>query len=457
MQQTIAILGGGIAGLTAAWQLHQLGCPFTLYEATARLGGTVETVQREGFTIEFGPDGWISEKPWAAELARELGLGDELIGSNDATRVTWIVRQGKLIAIPDGMRMMVPANLEALAGSALFSPKALAAYAAEPGLAAALRLASPDQDESIAAFIARHFGSEVLDTIAAPLLSGVFGGRVETLSARAVLPQFVAMERHHGSLIAGLQTAIAARGVQPPRPIFTTLESGTQTLIDRMAAALPGNELRLGTIVRALARADGGWLVTTAAGAQRYDRVILALPAHAAAPLLAPASARAAQLLSLEESSAILIAFAFTTPFDLPQGFGFLAPAGESALLAATFVDQKYPARVPAGGRLLRAFFGGPAESPHDPRSDADLAALALAELRRILPDELPDPAFTLARRWPRSLPQYAVGHLERMAELETLTREHAGLHLLGNAYRGVGLPDLIRDARHTARLIANN
>ncbi len=456
MQKSTAILGGGIAGLTAAWQMHQLGHPFTLYEASSRLGGPIETIRRDGFTIELGPDGWISEKPWASELARDLGLGDELIASNDATRVTWIVQQGALVAIPDGMRMMVPTNLDALAASPLFTPEALAAYAAEPACSHELRAQAPDTDESIATFIERHFGSEVLHKIGAPLLSGVFGGNVETLSVRAVMPNFVAMERTHGSLILALEQIIKLRGVQPPQPIFTTLRSGTQTLIDRMAAALPANQIRLNTPVTALARTDGRWAITTASETHLYDQITLALPAHAAAPLLAPLSPRAAELLTLDASSAILVAFAFTDDFALPQGFGFLAPAGESAILAATFTDQKYPHRAPAGQRLLRAFFGGQAEFPQDPRTDEELTTLALAELRRILSPEIPDPAFTLVRRWPRSLPQYAVGHLDRVAELTALTQEHPGLHLLGNPYRGVGLPDLIRDARATARMIAS-
>ena len=459
----IAIIGGGLAGLTAAWQLHQLGHEFTLYEASARLGGIVETVRRDGFVVELGPDGWVTEKPWAAELARDLGLGDELISSNDATRVTYILSDSKLVAMPDSMRMMVPTDLGTLSDSPLFSPEAIAAYAAEPTRADQLRAASPNQDESIASFINRHFGPEVLHKIGAPLLSGVFGGNVEALSVRAVMPTFVAMEREHGSLITALQLAAAARGNRPAQPIFTSLRSGTQTLIDRMAAALPAHAIRLETPVLSLGRADGRWLVASAAKgiaaheATTYDEVLLAIPAHIASPLLAPLSARAAELLTLAESSAIIIAFAFTEDFALPRGFGFLAPAGESPLLAGTFVDQKYPDRAPQGQRLLRAFFGGQHEPANDRRSDDDLAALALAELQRILNiGPLPKSAFHLVRRWPCSLPQYAVGHLERLAELTALTREHSGLHLLGNPYRGVGLPDLIRDARATARSLSS-
>ncbi len=444
----IAILGAGIAGLTAAWQLHQLNQPFTLFEATNRLGGTVETIRQDGFVVETGPDGWVTEKPWATQLAIDLGLEDQIIHSNDATRVTYILSpHGHLTPIPDGMRMMVPTNLAALETSPLFSPEAIEAYAAEPHRAHELRATAPNSDESVSQFVQRHFGPEVLLKIGAPLLSGVFGGNVETLSVRAVMPTFVQMERDHGSLILALQSLART---QAPRPIFTSLRHGTQTLIDAMAATLPPQSILRNTPVTHLTRTPTHWLVN----GQPFDHVFLALPAHIASPLLAPTSPRAAQLLTLAESSAILVAFAFSTSFPIPPGFGFLAPAGTSPLLAATFVDQKYPHRVPPGTRLLRAFYGGSAESPTDPRSDEDLATLALAELRRILPaSHIPNPTLTLTRRWPRSLPQYAVGHLTRIAELDHLTpRELPALTLLGNPYRGVGLPDLIRDSRQAAR-----
>ncbi len=235
-----AILGGGLAGVTTAWELHRLGLTFTLYEASPRLGGTVRTVRRDGFVIELGPDGWVSEKPWAAELARELGLGGELDGSLDEGRVTHIVSDGKLLAMPDGMRMMVPTDLAALEGSPLFSAEAKAAYAAEPGRAEELRRSAPAEDESIANFVLRHFGNEVLWQVAAPLLAGVFGGSVWELSVRAVMPQFVAMEREYGSLILALQRqARKAAG----STIFTTMRGGLEGLIEGMVADLPAESV----------------------------------------------------------------------------------------------------------------------------------------------------------------------------------------------------------------------
>ena len=417
-KRRIAIVGGGLAGVTAAWQLHQLGAQdVSLFEASSRFGGTVETVRQDGFVIECGPDGWVTEKPWATELAIDLGLAEELIHSNDATRVTYILQHGVLEPMPDGMRMMVPTDLRTLEASPLFTAQARQDYAAEPARAAELKASVPDQDESVAAFVLRHFGAEVLDKLAAPLLSGVFGGDVTTLSVRSVMPAFVHLEQEYGSLIVALQAAAARRHGTPPRPIFTSLKHGTQTLIDRMLTAIPASWLRANTRVTSMQpQPDGTWQVH----GETFDDLLLCVPAHIAAPLLAGFSVPAGQLLQMQESSAIIVAFAFAEDLTLPQGFGFLVPGAEdNPLLASTFVDQKYPHRAPTGQHLLRAFFGGQAEPANDLRTDAELTGLALRGLEQIL-GHLPPPSFAVVRRWPRSLPQYAVGHAPQLLSRST-------------------------------------
>ncbi len=458
----VAIAGGGLAGVTAAWQLAQAaraqgGLEVRLFEAAERLGGTIETVERDGFTIDCGADGWVTEKPWARELVRELGLHTKLAGSNDAERVTYIVRGGRLVAMPDGMRMMVPGDLAALERSELFSAAAKRAYAEEPGRASWLREAAPDEDESIAEFVRRHFGEEVLRTVAAPLLSGVFGGDVARLSVRAVMPGFVALEREFGSLVLGLRESLGAGGRgREAGSIFTSLQGGVETLLARMKAELPRDWLRMRTAVAGLERGGDGWLVAAGGEVERFDAVMVATPAHVSRGLLAGVSARLAELHAMEATSAVVAALAFEEEFALPKGFGFLVPEGEdNALLAATFTDQKYARRVPEGGRLVRAFFGGAGALRAEGMADAEVAELALGELRKIV-GAMPEPAFSVVRRWPKSLPQYGVGHLERMAEVEELRRGLPGLWLLGNTYRGVGIPDLVRDARAAAREVAS-
>ena len=477
----IAIVGGGIAGLSAAYQYAQQNktgtqVDFTLFEATSRLGGIVETERRDGFVMECGPDSWVTEKPWARDLAEELGLGDQIIPSNDIWRRTYLApeagaRSRTLSALPDGMRMMVPTNWAAMLNSPLLSWQAKLAYLREPKRAEELKataLANAAHDVSVRDFICHHFGAEVADTLAAPLLAGVFGGDITTLSARAVIPAFVDLEREHGSLIFGLQEKL--RQKKSASAIFTTLRNGLGGLINEMEKRIAPACIRKNTAVHALERDGERWRVrTSGAGAEElFDEILLATPAHVTGLLLAPLDEKIPALLPQEASSAIVIALAFAPEqarkMRIPRGFGFLVPQGqrrmnegdtfettaERALLACTFVDQKFPNRVPEGGVLLRAFFGG-AEAPALlPESDAALTRLAMHSVGRVL-GALPEAKFTVVRRWPRSLPQYAVGHLERMAELEQRVATMSGLQLIGNAYAGVGLPDLIRAGRLAA------
>jgi oxygen-dependent protoporphyrinogen oxidase len=492
----IAILGGGISGLAAAYELELArlrgaDLDWHLYEAGPRLGGIIETTRIDTpggpYILEGGPDGWVTEKPWARDLAIELGLELDLIASNDATRKTWIYLDNRLQAIPDHMRLMVPEDLAALEASPLFSVEAKRAYAAELTRSKELKASAPEHDEPVATFVRRHFGHEVLAKIAAPLLSGVFGGDVETLSVRAVMPQFVAMEREYGSLIAALQQRSRQRGDKPQPPIFTTLRNGLGSLTAALIAKLPAERLHLNNPAFSLKREGKLWCVRYNTPAARgipgkakkhFRHILLATPMDATASLLKPLDPETASLLPIEASSATLVCLVWPAqpvtdprarpgvPLTIPQGFGYLVPQRphseplalnpEPSLLAATFVNQKFPHRAPARAHILRAFFGSGSAEHFATTPDADVASAALHQLRSImgpLPD--PDPAFTQVRRWPRSLPQYAVGHLERMAQLDERVASLGNLTLLGNAYRGVGLPDLIRDARHAARTLA--
>jgi oxygen-dependent protoporphyrinogen oxidase len=460
----VAVIGGGIAGVSAAYELARAGADFTLYEASRRLGGIVETVRQDGFVVECGPDSWVTEKPWARELAVELGLEDEILPSNDLQRRTYIVRgivQGKeLVAMPDGLRMMVPTKWEPLLNSPLFSEQAKLAYQREPERAEELKESVPDCDESVASFVRRHFGDEVTDTIAAPLLAGVFGGSIDRLSVRAVMPAFVKMEREHGSLIVALQKSTRSGG---SAAIFTTLKSGLQTLMDRMVAALPASSIRFGEAVIGLERNGSKWLVRRAATAEEFDAVVVATPADGTRSLLARLDVAFDELLAMDASSAIVVALAFAPEkaksLRIPGGFGFLVPQVQAnmkqdpQLLACTFVDQKFSHRVPEGAVLLRAFFGGEAAPRLLDAPEDEIISLARRQLSTLL-GPLPEASFTVVRRWPRSLPQYAVGHLERMKRLEEQVRAFPGLHLIGNAYYGVGLPDLVRQGRETARRV---
>ena len=463
----VAIIGGGLSGIAAAYQFARDGVDFVLFEASSRLGGIVETVRRDGFVIECGPDSWVTEKPWARELAVELGLESEIISSNDAWRRTYLLEDNRLVPMPDGMRMMVPTQWEPVLNSPLFSEEARVAFLSEYRRANDLKASSlPEgEDESVASFVRRHFGEEVTRTIAAPLLAGVFGGSVETLSVRAVMPAFVKLEREHGSLIAALQK----KHKDDSGSVFTSLKSGLETLIDHMAGRINPKAIRLNQEVQFLIEQSDTWCVETAEFSDSFDDVVVATPAQVTRRLISPLHADFDVLLNMDATSAIVVALAFSAEhaqdLGIPRGFGYLVPQRANArseqdsdpqLLACTFVDQKFTDRAPEGAVLLRGFFGGDAAPAILGRYDTDLLALAHKRLSQAL-GPLPQPDIALVRRWPMSLPQYAVGHLDRMARLAELSNSFPGLHLIGNAYYGVGLPDLIRQGREVARRIAQS
>ena len=474
-RRRIAIIGGGLSGLTAAFQLatRHPDHAFTLFEATSRVGGIVDTIREQGFTIEAGPDSWVTEKPWARELAEELGLADDILPSNDQKRRTYIARDRSLLPIPDGLRMMVPTRWEPVLHSPLLSWEARLAYLREPKQAAALKANSldsrgPDADESVADFVLRHFGPEVSTTLAGPLLSGVFGGDIQKLSVRAVMAPFVRMEAEHGSLIEAFRFSSQTQ----KSVVFTTLRSGLGTLIQALLARLPADAIQLNTPVTAVERNEHGWIVTSAAKIENFDSVLLATPAHITRQLLSSMHESAADsiaaLLPLAASSALVVALGFTQQkaqrLRIPQGFGFLvpqptasdqrrshtAPATLPGLMACTFVDQKFRHRVPTGGVLLRGFYGGAAAEQLNALSHDEQVQHTRTQLSQLL-GPLPEPDVHHAQHWPLSLPQYHVGHVHRMKEAETLLSRLPGLRLIGNAYHGVGLPDLVRDARSAA------
>ncbi len=465
----VAVIGGGISGVTAAYACTLdplIEC--VLFETSARLGGTLLTKrvkldgvggERGEFIVELGPDGWVSEKPWARALAVELGLESDLVWSNDAERQTLLLRDGELQAFPEGMRMMVPLDDDAVRDSALLSDAAKQAYLSEPARAEELRSAACTMaDISVADFVRSHFGEEVTRTFAGPLLAGVFGGDIEQLSAQSVMPAFVTMAKEHGSLVTALRSRATAHTQDRPGGIFTALRSGNDSLIHAMAALLPEGCVRLNNAVLSVARDGPGWRVTTATGFENFGAVMLATPAHVTQSLLEPIDNRLAELHGLHSSSGVMVALLYDRRVPLPRGFGFLVEQPQTrchpALLAATFSHQKYPHSAPRGGMLLRVFFGGASVSTVETMHDAALAELAQQQLRSILPG-LPHSAAALIQRWPASLPQYEVGHEDRAAEIEMRVAGLPGLFLLGNAYRGVGIPDMVRRARASASLVA--
>jgi len=447
----LAIVGGGISGLAAAYALEEkrragVEVEYVLYEASARFGGVLVTDKVDGCILEAGADSFLTEKPWAIELCKKIGLGDQLIGSNDADRKTYILVKGKLIEMPDGLMFMIPTKLTPTVMSPLFSMQAKLRMAREwfhPPRKAT-------EDETVAAFVERHYGPEMVDRLADPLLSGVYGGQASQLSVRAVLPRFAEMEAKHGSLGRAMLAARAAMARAPktkPRPLFTSLQEGMQQMVDALVAALDASSLKTGTPVQAISPEAGGWVVSAGLQSDQFDSVIVALPTHAAAALLQRSPDLAAELAAMQYSSSVTVALGYGKQVRdaLPPGFGFLVPRSEGKrILAATFVHNKFPHRAPDDRAILRCFLGGARGEQMLALSEDQILIIVRQELQQILSLKA-EPLFTRVFKWKGAMAQYGVGHLDRLDRIETLRKKLPGLALAGNGYSGIGVPDCVR------------
>ena len=468
-----AIIGGGIAGLAAAYELEKARAggadvEYTLFESRNQLGGSLATEIVNGAVLERGPDSFLTEKPAAIELCRELGLAGELVPSNDAERKTYILVKNRMVGLPDGLMFLVPTKLIPTALTRLFS--------LPTKIRMGLELLHPPrpsgEDESVASLVERHFGAEAVDRLADPLLSGIYGGDATQLSARTVLPRLVEMETQYGSLTRGMLAAhrkMRARAKEAAknsgavgtsarpaaRAIFTSLRGGMQQFVDALAARLAPGSVRLSTAVSALAKTEKGWTVEAGGVAESYDAVIVASPAWAASVLLKGVDAALSEELSgIPYSSSITVNLVYDEAAlgALPDGFGFLVPASEGrAMLACTFVHRKFLGRTPAGKAVLRAFLGGMKNEALLTEPDAVLVETVRRELNEIL-GITAEPELTQVSRWRRAMAQYAVGHQERVKRIAERVAGLPGLRLVGNAYDGIGIPDCIRLGRAAAK-----
>lgn len=455
----IAIIGGGISGLSAAYEIEQrrkqgADVDYVLYEASSRLGGVLVTEQVEGCLIEAGPDSFLSEKPAAADLCRELGIGDQIIGSNDSERKTYILLDNRLVPMPDGLMFLVPTKILPTFFSPLFSRSTKFRMAREwfhPPHASVL------EDETVAALVERHYGREMVERLADPLLSGVYGGEADQLSVRAVLPRFADMEAKYGSLGRGMLAACkkAPASADPPRPIFSSLRDGMQSLVAAVTARLTPLNLRIGLPIREVQRREYGWLVNTEAGGSSFDGVILATPTTSAAQLLRNAVPLLAQeLADVRYSSSVTVGLVYdeTVASILPPGFGFLVPRTEGKrMLACTFVHNKFPYRAPVNRCILRCFLGGSRDEAVLDLSEQKILSIVRRELQEIL-DIDAEPLAARVFKWRGAMAQYGVGHLDRLERIRQILQETPRLTLAGNGYSGIGVPDCVRTGREAAK-----
>ena len=460
----VAIIGGGIAGLSAAYYLEkarQAGAAlqWTLFEKSDRLGGVIRTERRDGFVLEAGPDSFLTIKPEAARLCRELGIGDQLISSNDADRKTYILVKGRLVAIPQGLEFMVPTRVWPMATTSLFSFTTKLRMAAEL-FSAARKNAG---DESVGDFVRRHFGQEMVDRVAEPLLAGVYGGNAEHLSIRAVLPRFAEMEREHGSLVrATLKAKAQARSKAAgegkpggkPQSLFTSLRNGMQQMVEALVTALPQSSLRLQQQNVVLRPVNNDWQIESAGIPEKFQEVLLAVPAPAAAGILRQFHPVLVEgLARIQYTSSVAVALGYDQA-DLPPGHGFLVPRSEGRkMMACTFVHKKFPHRAPEGKKMLRCFFSSSRMPDLLSYSNEALQQIAREELRAVLGLSA-EPLFARTFRWERAMAQYETGHLDRVAEMEKILAEMPGFHIIGNSFYGIGVPDCIKSARQAVERI---
>jgi oxygen-dependent protoporphyrinogen oxidase len=451
------IIGGGISGLSTAYYLAKGGAASIILESRPRLGGVIQTEHVEGCTLEAGPDSFLSMKPAGLELIADLGLSSEVIGSNDHLRVTFVRKNGRLVPLPDGLMMMVPTKILPLVTTGLVSW----GTKLRMGLEWFRAPKTKPGDESVAEFVEEHYGPEAVDYLAEPLLSGIYGGNPSELSVRSVLPRFVELANRYGSLTRGVlaERAKAARHrrAAAPQPLFRTLKGGLGQMVDAAAEAIQGKaEVRRGR-AETVERVGGGFRVRMDGDWLEADALVVACEAHSGSALLGAVDGRASELLGrVPYSSSMTVALGFDAAdfAKLPEGFGFLVPKKERRrLVACTWVGTKFSYRVPEGKIVARCFLGGMEDAGVLALSDDAIIAAVTAELQEIA-GITARPRFWRIARWPRSMAQYSVGHAQRVEELEARVAAIPGLHLAGNAYSGIGIPDCIRMGKLAAERI---
>ncbi len=459
------VVGGGLSGLTVAHRIVERAAEVrrpvevAVLEAKNRVGGVLWTHRVDGFTLEGGPDSFITNKPGGVDLCQRLGLGDELIGTDPSHRRSFVVRNGQLMPVPEGFVLMAPHRLVPLLTTPILSPRGK--------LRVLLDLVLPrkddDADESLASFVKRRLGREALERLVQPLVGGIYTADPAELSMAATLSQFVAMEREHGSLIRAArrekeQQRSAEREASGARyGLFVTLADGMDTLPRALAAALPPGTVRTNASVRRVSRPDpvSPWLVELLDGPPLVaSAVVVTTEAHAAARLLDgfdPDLALRLRALPYASSAIVNVAYRRDQVAHPLDGFGVVVPAIENRkILAVSFLSVKFPRRAPAGTVLLRVFVGG-ATQPHLYELDDEMLKVLVRDELAALLWTTGEPLLIEVGRHPRSMPQYTLGHLGRVAAIRAQAARHPRLILTGIAFDGVGIPDCIRGAEAAA------
>jgi len=446
MNVDVVIVGGGIAGLAAAYELHKRGRSFVILERAPRTGGVIISETVGSFVVDGGPDALLTQKPEGIALCEELGIADRLVPTK-LPRLAYIQRDGRLHALPANSVLGIPTRFGPFIRTGLFT------WAGKMRMAAEI-FVPPRQDgsdESIGAFMRRRFGHEAVDYLAEPLLAGIHAGDVDRLSIRALFPRFVETERKHGSLLRAFRSQR-----QPPAPdgVFRSFPNGLSELVDAVTRALPPMSIRLGVAARTITASP---LTVEGADGRAYAAraVIVTSPAYVTADLVESVDAELARLcreIPYASSGTVALAFPRSAVAHPLNGSGFVVPRVErTGIMAASWLSSKWPHRAPDDQVLMRAFVGGARDPGALEKSDIELVATSLSALRPLL-GITGDPLLARVYRFERKSAQHDVGHLARMAAIDARLSSHPGLYVTGSGFRGVGIPDCVADARATAR-----
>ncbi|MBI5453434.1 MAG: protoporphyrinogen oxidase, partial [Deltaproteobacteria bacterium] len=441
-----------------------------LIERKDRLGGNIRTERANGFLIEGGPDCFLSEKPWAMELCKRVGLGDELLPTNEQNRKTFVLSRGKLHVLPEGVILMVPTKILPLATSSLISI---------PGkIRMALELFVPKRkgqgDESLGDFVRRRLGTEALEKIAEPLVAGVHAGDPETMSVRASFPKFVQLEEDYGSLIKGMlkkmellkSTHKGAAPAGPPKKkvtMFMTLKNGLGALIETLQEKVSSSKdtsISTGVNVSGVERKGDAYEITIEGGERiSADAVVIAAPAYAAASLAKFDKDLSDKLLTIPYVSTATVSIAFRKK-DVKHplnGFGFVVPKVEKRkIMAATWTSVKFSHRAPEDSVLIRCFVGGSKDTSLLGASDEEMVKTVRQELKDIMGIDA-EPVLSRVFRWMNSMPQYTIGHEDRVAWIDERVAGYPGFYLVGSAYHGIGISDSVRYGEIVAKKVLHH
>lgn len=467
----VAIIGAGVSGLAAALQLHDRlpEIKLTVFEAASRPGGVLHTVRQDGFLIETSADSFITTMPWALRLCQRLGLEDRLLQTDAAHRRAFVVRRGRLLPIPDGLMIMAPSRLGPLVTTPILSPWGKLRMAAELFVPR-----GSGGDESLASFARRRFGREGYERLIQPLVGGMYTGDPERLSIQATMPRFLDMEQTHGSLIRAMRRQPPGAGSkQHGNPsdrasgsgarygLFVGLVDGMSELVAAMVRALPSGAVQCGVAVQSLTRTPAGaWQLAIAGqpAPQSFDAVVVATSIGPARSLLAGVDPQlSASLDEIPTSSSAVVSLGYRReqihhPLD---GFGFVVPRIEPLpILSGSFSSVKFAGRAPEGQVLIRVFLGGAVRPELLDRDDQQLIQIAHESLAGLLGIRQP-PIVSLVSRWNQVMPQYLVGHTERIARIRQRVANWPGLELAGNAFEGIGVPQCIHSGQQAAERLA--